>query len=87
MKPCGGADGDVWSLVCGAKWSNVGPIALSLLDGIIRTLSTDVIVPFVNYYLSHGVNIPIIEGVQLVNPSIHCGQGYLAISTDISYTM
>ena len=30
---------------------------------------------------------PIIEGVQLVNPSIHYGQGYLAISSDISYNM
>jgi hypothetical protein len=60
---------------------------LAQLDGIIKILSTDVIVPFVNYYLSHGINIPVIEGVRLVNPSIHYGPGYLAISTDISYAM
>jgi lipopolysaccharide-binding protein len=67
-------------------WSNVGTINVSLLDNIIKVLSTDAIVPFFNYYLSHGINIPTIKGVTLVNPNIVYGQGYLAIATDISYS-
>ncbi|ELR16783.1 LBP / BPI / CETP family, Cterminal domain containing protein [Acanthamoeba castellanii str. Neff] len=68
-------------------YSNVGTINVSLFDNIIKTLSTDAIVPFFNYYLSHGINIPTIKGVTLINPTIVYGQGYLAIATDISYAL
>jgi hypothetical protein len=69
------------------QFSNVGTINVALFDNIIKTLSTDAIVPFFNYYLAHGVNIPTIKGVTLINPTIAYGQGYLAIATDISYAL
>jgi hypothetical protein len=65
----------------------VGTITVSLLDTIIKTLCSDAIVPFFNYYLSHGMNIPTVRGVTFVNPNIVVGQGYLAIATDFSYAM
>ncbi len=69
------------------QFSHVGTITVSEVDHIIKTLCTDAIVPFFNYYLSHGINIPTIKGVTLINPTIVYGQGYLAIATDISYAL
>jgi len=67
-------------------FSNVGTINLSLLDSIIKLLCENAIVPFFNYYLSHGIIIPTIHGVSLVNPQIVYGEGYIGVATDVTYT-
>jgi hypothetical protein len=63
----------------------VGTITVKEVDHIIKTLCTDAVVPFFNYYLAHGINIPTIRGVHFVEPHIVYGKDYLAISTDIRY--
>ncbi len=51
----------------------------------MQLLSVNGIVPYFNYYLSHGVNIPTIKGLTLNNPQIGYGEGYIAITTDVTY--
>jgi len=66
--------------------SYIGPFNPQVLESIVKFLTLGVILPYFNYYLQTGIPIPIVDGVEFVNPTIAIGNRYLFVSTNIVYT-
>jgi len=66
--------------------SNIGNFTTGALQVIINSAITSVVVPELNNgTLGHGFLIPVIDGVQLVNPVMSSANGFLVISSNIVY--
>jgi len=63
----------------------VGPVDVAGLNAEMSWISSNVLVPLVNNGLSTGVKIPMVDGVQFVNPSVQYGPGWLGIMSNIAY--
>ncbi|XP_065185336.1 bactericidal permeability-increasing protein-like [Sycon ciliatum] len=65
--------------------TNIGQFNVALLDVAVNALAGLGVIPFINSYTVPGIEIPIVDGVALVNPTLQLGQGYAVVATDFSY--
>jgi hypothetical protein len=82
------------------SYTEIGPVDVSLFMNLLNELFDRGIVPMVNLVLKQGFVLPTIQGtnclhvialncwtgVTFVNPTIGWADGYLYVSTDITYT-
>eukprot|EP01027_Heterolobosea_sp_BB2_P022050 GEZU01032433.1.p2 GENE.GEZU01032433.1~~GEZU01032433.1.p2 ORF type:complete len:241 (+),score=130.30 GEZU01032433.1:3-725(+) len=70
------------------KWSNVGDFSINIFQVILNGIVRGEIIPKVNELLGNGIVIPAtVPGLTFVNPSLQLAEGYIAVTTDISYTL
>jgi len=66
--------------------SNIGTFPTTALQVITNTAVNSVVVPEINNStLGNGFTIPVIDGVQLVNPVIGSSNGFITITSNIVY--
>ena len=65
--------------------STVGPVDVSAISDIVDTLLKSVITPLLNLFISPGIPIPSVQGLELVHPEVKFSEGFLFVSTDIDY--
>uniref|UniRef100_A0ABM5GEQ3 Bactericidal permeability-increasing protein n=1 Tax=Pogona vitticeps TaxID=103695 RepID=A0ABM5GEQ3_9SAUR len=65
--------------------SNVGFFKVSLLDNFMSFILQNGIIPAANVKLKEGVPLPILDSTILVEPVVTVHQGYLLISTDMTF--
>ncbi|KAI6654703.1 Lipopolysaccharide-binding protein-like [Oopsacas minuta] len=66
-------------------YSSIGNFDAKLLQGAVNFLCQAYVIKELNKYGAAGLEIPLIDGVQLINPEIKFGTGYITIDTDINY--
>ena len=67
------------------KYSSIGSFDAQLLQDAVNFLCEGFVVKELNKYGAAGLQIPLVDGVQLVNPEIKFGNDYIMIDTDINY--
>jgi hypothetical protein len=67
------------------KWSNIGPLTIDL-SWIAPVLCTYLMKPLANYGLEQGIKIPVFDGVALNAVTLNSSQGFLAVTTNVTYT-
>jgi len=65
--------------------SNIGPVDITPLNDI-ALLAVSEGIPFINEFFKNGFPLPQIPQVQLVNPYLGYGNGFIYVNTDIIYT-
>ncbi|KAL0221923.1 hypothetical protein RCL1_001777 [Eukaryota sp. TZLM3-RCL] len=55
------------------------------LTKVVNEVCNWVIVPFLNVALEKGFDIPMTKGVEVIEPTITYGQGFMVVSTDFKY--
>ena len=65
--------------------SNIGTISLTQLNQAVQLLVNLFVIPAANVYAQRGLEIPLVDGISFVNPSVSFGEGYLLVSSDINY--
>jgi len=66
--------------------SNIGTFSPSALEVVINSEMVSTVIPEINNgTLATGIAIPVIDGIQLVNPSIESAVGYFTLSADFKY--
>ena len=68
------------------KWSNIGPITIDQYSWIAEVLCTYLMKPLANYGLEQGIKIPVFDGVALNAVTLNSSQGFLAVSSNATYT-
>ena len=66
-------------------YSSIGNFDAKFLQEAVNVLCKDFVVHELNKYGAAGLEIPLIDGVQLINPEIKLGNQYIMIDTDINY--
>ena len=66
-------------------YSSIGNFDAQFLQDAVNLLCKGFIITELNKYGAAGLEIPLIDGVQLINPEITFGNGYITIDTDINY--
>lgn len=79
--------GDLVNLNCSLHllWSNIGPLTIDL-SWIAPVLCTYLMKPLANYGLEQGIKIPVVDGVSLNAVTLNSSQGFLAVTTNVTYT-
>lgn len=67
------------------KYSSIGSFDAQLLQDAVNFLCEGFVVKELNKYGAAGLQIPLVDGVQLVKPEIKFGNDYIMIDTDINY--
>lgn len=67
--------------------TNIGPFNVTILDKLINALFQYGIVPAINTILEKGFPLPTVPNLKFVNPAINWGKDYLAVTTDVTYTV
>jgi len=67
------------------KDSAIGGFDVSLLRDLINLLFSRGLVPLANEFLKRGFDLPLIDDITIVNPSIQWGEAYFAVGTDFRY--
>ena len=65
--------------------SNIGDISLAELNQAVQLLVNLAVIPLANVYGQKGLEIPLVDGLSFVNPSVSFGEGYVLISSDAHY--
>ncbi|XP_044297000.1 BPI fold-containing family C protein [Varanus komodoensis] len=65
--------------------SRVGFFKVSLLENFFSYILRSGVIPAANAKLKEGFPLPLLDKMILVNPAVTVHQGYLLISTDVSY--
>jgi len=65
--------------------SNIGQFSLLQLEIAFNTLINVIILPTINILLSQGINLPPIHGIELLNPQLEFGDGFMFIATSIQH--
>eukprot|EP01091_Cochliopodium_minus_P020460 TRINITY_DN895_c0_g1_i1.p1 TRINITY_DN895_c0_g1~~TRINITY_DN895_c0_g1_i1.p1 ORF type:complete len:505 (-),score=146.89 TRINITY_DN895_c0_g1_i1:67-1548(-) len=65
--------------------TSIGNFSVSNLQDVVQLLIYGVL-PIVNQKLSAGFQLPILDNVELVSPTLTFGQDYLAVTTNVQYT-
>lgn len=65
--------------------SDIGDISLAELNQAVQLLVDLFVIPVANVYGQRGLEIPLVDGISLVNPSVSFGEGYVLVSSDINY--
>lgn len=65
--------------------SNIGNISLAELNQAVELLVNLFVIPAANVYGQRGLEIPLMDGISFVNPSVSFGEGYVLVSSDINY--
>lgn len=80
--------GDLSNLNCTfhLQWSNIGPITIDQYSWIAEALCTYLMKPLANYGLEQGIKIPVFDGVALNAVTLNSSQGFLAVSSNVTYT-
>lgn len=68
------------------KESFIGPFDPTSVNTLVAYFLQNGVIPYLNGFIEKGINIPMLNGVQFVNPTIGHGDGYLFVSTDLLYT-
>ena len=67
------------------KFSSVGNINANLLQNAVNILCQEFVIKELNKYAAAGLQIPLVDGVQLISPQIILGKGFIVVDTDINY--
>ena len=67
------------------KFSSVGNINAALLQDAVNFLCEGFVVKELNKYAAAGLEIPLVDGVQLISPQIVLGNQSIVVDTDINY--
>jgi len=65
--------------------SEIGKFSLLQLQIAFNTLINVIILPTVNSLLNKGIPLPSFHGIELVNPQLEFGDGFMFISTSIQH--
>ncbi|KAL0214777.1 hypothetical protein P9112_006961 [Eukaryota sp. TZLM1-RC] len=65
--------------------SEIGNFDTKQLNKVVDNVCKYGILPFLNVALEKGIEIPVTEGIEMKNPTIQFGDGFIAISTDVDY--
>ncbi|KAJ3694638.1 hypothetical protein LUZ60_000015 [Juncus effusus] len=68
------------------KWSNVGSLYLTLIQGVIWVFLNDILKPLVNMLLGLGYNLPSVYGFSLQNPYIYTSNSTVYFCSDVAYS-
>jgi lipopolysaccharide-binding protein len=68
------------------KNSTVGPVDLSVLNGLINLVLQNIVFPLANNVLQTGIPLPVVQGTSLVNPSITFGPHYVLVNSDFKHS-
>eukprot|EP01088_Endostelium_zonatum_P018290 TRINITY_DN580_c0_g1_i1.p1 TRINITY_DN580_c0_g1~~TRINITY_DN580_c0_g1_i1.p1 ORF type:complete len:482 (-),score=127.94 TRINITY_DN580_c0_g1_i1:101-1546(-) len=63
----------------------VGPVDVAAINDEMKYVANSIILPYVNGGLATGVKIPMVDGVQLTDPTVMYGDGWLGIATNMVY--
>jgi len=63
----------------------IGNFSVSNLEDVVQ-LVVSVGLPIINQKLAEGFVLPVVDGVELVNPLIKFGAHFLAVTTNVKYT-
>ena len=66
-------------------YSSIGNFNAKLLQEAVNFLCEGFVIKELNKYGAAGLEIPLIDGVQLINPEIKLGNQYIMVDTDINY--
>ena len=66
-------------------YSSIGNFNAELLQDAVNFLCLGFVIKELDKYGAVGLKIPLIDGVQLINPEIKLGNQYIMIDTDINY--
>ena len=67
------------------KYSSIGKFDAQLLQDAVNFLCEGFVIKELNKYGAAGLQIPLVDGVQLINPEIKFGDDYIMIDTDVNY--
>ena len=65
--------------------SNIGNISLAELNQAVQLLVNLFVIPLANEYTQRGLEIPLVDGISFVDPSVSFGEGYVLVSSDVNY--
>jgi hypothetical protein len=67
--------------------SLVGDItAIDQFNWVLEDVCTDAFLPAINYHAGVGIQIPALQGFNLVNPTIvNTGEDFIALTTNLSF--
>ncbi|KAL5200435.1 hypothetical protein ABZP36_021638 [Zizania latifolia] len=68
------------------KWSNVGNIHMSLIQGVIRVFLNTVCMPYLNSRLGHGVVLPVVHGFTLKDVYVLTSPEKLTLCSDVTFS-
>ncbi|KAG8075776.1 hypothetical protein GUJ93_ZPchr0006g41869 [Zizania palustris] len=68
------------------KWSNVGNIHMSLIQGVIRVFLNTVCMPYLNSRLGHGVVLPAVHGFTLKDVYVLTSPEKLTLCSDVTFS-
>jgi len=64
----------------------VGPIDVTAINSELLFISQDILLPYVNQFLTQGIAIPMVDKVELQNTVVQYGQGWLGLLSNVVYT-
>lgn len=65
--------------------SNIGNVSLAELNQAMQLLVNLAVIPLANEYGHRGLEIPLVDGISFVSPSVSFGEGYMLVSSDVNY--
>jgi lipopolysaccharide-binding protein len=65
--------------------SEIGNFDVTVLNALVNKLCQGLL-PVINSMLAKGFPLPMVQGITFVQPSVHWGNHYMAITTDVIYT-
>ncbi|CAN6197879.1 unnamed protein product [Urochloa humidicola] len=68
------------------KWSKIGNIYMSLIQGVIRVFLNTVCMPYLNSRLGNGLILPVVHGFTLQDVYILTSAKQLTLCSDVTYT-
>ncbi len=77
---------DLKSFAMKLRWSTVGTFGINLLDGIIQTAVSTVVVPLINEQMAAGFPLPVFQELSLTNPALDIEDGILFVCSDFVYS-
>jgi hypothetical protein len=67
------------------KYTDVGFVNVFALNTLMNYFFENGLIPFVNKYLAVGIQLPTIPSLDLIEPSITMGDGFVSIATNLKF--
>eukprot|EP01120_Amphizonella_sp_Union-15-10_P001965 TRINITY_DN1210_c0_g1_i1.p1 TRINITY_DN1210_c0_g1~~TRINITY_DN1210_c0_g1_i1.p1 ORF type:complete len:369 (+),score=82.53 TRINITY_DN1210_c0_g1_i1:950-2056(+) len=67
------------------KASYIGPFNPANIETLLKFALSGVVIPYLNNYLAPGFTIPLIDGVEVIDPVISYNNGFIELSTNLNY--
>jgi len=65
--------------------SEIGPINVQVFDSLLNLLFSSGVVPAVNAIIEKGFNLPTVQGLTFINPTLGFGNRFVYVSTNVQY--